>query len=150
MGRPDGTTDAALPPSLVDRLTTLQRQAARGLATALAQDGCTLDQWRVLRALGDGEGHTMGELADGLQVPAPTLTRVTDTLADAALVYRRQAGEDRRRVLLHLSRQGRRRLDGLEALVAAHESSLLASPPWAAAAAELTGLLAPDGHARTR
>ncbi|WP_211332550.1 MarR family winged helix-turn-helix transcriptional regulator [Nocardioides aurantiacus] len=144
------TTATALPPSLVDRLTTLQRHAARGLTAVLAEDGCTLDQWRVLRALGDGEGHTMGGLAQGLQVAAPTLTRVTDTLADAALVYRRQTGEDRRRVLLHLSRQGRRRLDGLEALVAAHEAALLASPPWAAAAAELTGLLAQDGHAGTR
>ena len=39
----------------VELLTLAQRRAARGLAAALAQDGFAVDQWRVLRALGDGE-----------------------------------------------------------------------------------------------
>ncbi|SDR73558.1 DNA-binding transcriptional regulator, MarR family [Nocardioides scoriae] len=143
---PDRTSHAdALPPSLVDRLSALQRRAARGAAEALAADGCTLDQWRLLRALGDGEGHTMGELSEVLALPAATLTRVTDALADAALVYRRQAGEDRRRVRVHLARVGRRRLEVLEAVVAAHEQALLADPRWRADLDELHGLSRPPG-----
>ena len=136
------TAEPALRPSLVDRLTVLQRQAARGLAAVLTEDGCTLDQWRVLRALTDGLGHPMGDLAEGVQVPAATLTRVTDGLADAGLVYRRQPDDDRRRVTVHLSRRGRSRLAGLEALVAAHESALRESPAWETAFTEVLGLLA--------
>ncbi len=129
-------------PSLVDRLTLLQRQAARGLATVLSEDGCTLDQWRVLRALADGHGRPMGDLADAVQIPAATLTRVADGLADAGLVYRRQPDDDRRRVRVHLSRLGRSRLAGLEALVEAHESALRDSVEWEPWRLELLGLLA--------
>lgn len=144
-----GTSSApGLPPSLVDRLSALQRRAARGVAEALAADGCTLDQWRLLRALGDGEGHTMGELSETLALPAATLTRVTDALADAALVYRQQAGEDRRRVRVHLARVGRRRLEVLEAVVAAHEQALLAEPQWRADLDELHGLVRPGSRAQ--
>lgn len=117
-------------PSLVDLLTVVQRQAARGLALALAEDGCTLDQWRVLRGLGDGEGHAMGELSDALLIAPASLTRVVDGLVDAALAYRRQASADRRRISVHLSRQGRARLDRLEAVVRAHERALRSAPEW--------------------
>ena len=118
-------------PSLVETLVLAQRRAVRGLAARLADDGCTLDQWRVLRALDDDEGHAMGELADSLQIAQPTLTRVVDGLVDSAWVYRRPSLEDRRRVAVHLSRQGRVRLARLDAVVQAHEDALLASPDWA-------------------
>jgi DNA-binding MarR family transcriptional regulator len=103
-------------PSLVETLVLAQRRAVRGLAARLADDGCTLDQWRVLRALDDDEGHVMGELADSLQIAQPTLTRVVDGLVDSAWVYRRPSLEDRRRVAVHLSRQGRVRLGRLDAI----------------------------------
>jgi DNA-binding MarR family transcriptional regulator len=119
-------------PSLVEQLTVLQRTAARGLADVLADDGCTVEQWRVLRALGDGGGHLMGELAARLVVPQPSLTRVVDQLSDRSLVYRRQGDRDRRRVEVYLSRQGRARLDRVEALVRGHEETLRADPAWAA------------------
>lgn len=141
-GRAPSLEDSGLRPSLVDRLTVLQRQAARGLAAVLSEDGCTLDQWRVLRALADGQGRPMGDLADAVQIPAATLTRVADGLADAGLVYRRQPDDDRRRVRVHLSRLGRSRLAGLEALVEAHESALRHSEEWEPVRLELLGLLA--------
>jgi DNA-binding MarR family transcriptional regulator len=119
-------------PSLVEQLTVLQRTAARGLADVLADDGCTVDQWRVLRALADGGGHLMGDLAARLVVPQPSLTRIVDQLGDRSLVYRRQGDQDRRRVEVYLSRQGRTRLDRLEALVRAHEDTLRADPEWTA------------------
>lgn len=117
--------------SLVETLVLAQRRAVRGLAARLADDGSTLDQWRVLRALDDGEGHLMGELADSLQIAQPTLTRVVEGLVDSALAYRRPSLEDRRRVAVHLSRQGRARLARLDAIVRAHEDALLSSPDWA-------------------
>jgi DNA-binding MarR family transcriptional regulator len=119
----------------------VQRQASRGLATALAEDGCTLDQWRVLRALGDGDGHLMGELAGSLVIAHPTLTRVVDGLVDSGLVYRRQSTVDRRRVAVHLARQGRVRLARLDALVRAHEDALRSDPEGARLQAQLGRLL---------
>ena len=127
-------------PSLVEILTLAQRRAVRGLAARLADDGCTLDQWRVLRALGDGEGHLMGELADALQIAQPTLTRVVESMVDAAWIYRRPSDEDRRRVAVHLSRQGRVRLSRLDAIVKAHEDALLASPDWDEVQIRISGL----------
>ena len=116
--------------SLVERLTVAQRHAAAGLSRALAEDGCTLDQWRVLSALDDGDGRLMGELASSLLIAQPTLTRVVDALTDTAAVYRRQSDRDGRRVSVHLSRQGRVRLARLSALVRAHEQALAADPAW--------------------
>ena len=127
-------------PSLVETLVLAQRRAVRGLAARLADDGCTLDQWRVLRALDDDEGHVMGELADSLQIAQPTLTRVVDGLVDSAWVYRRPSLEDRRRVAIHLSRQGRVRLGRLYAIVRAHEDALRASPDWADVQSLISGL----------
>jgi DNA-binding MarR family transcriptional regulator len=145
MGSADGTPPLARPaaaaPPLVEVLTVLQRTAARTLAEALAEDGCTVDQWRVLHALADGRGHAMGELAADLVIPQASLTRLVDGLADLGLVYRRQGDGDRRRVELRLSRQGRTRLDRLDAVVTAHEERLRDEPAWA----ELTRVLHPGG-----
>ncbi|QWZ09261.1 MarR family winged helix-turn-helix transcriptional regulator [Nocardioides panacis] len=116
--------------SVVERLTRAQRYAAQGLSRLLAEDGCTLDQWRVLRVLADGEGHLMGEVAAELLLAQPTLTRVVDGLVDRAQVYRRASDADGRKVSVHLSRQGRTRLARLDAIAAAHETALRDDPRW--------------------
>jgi DNA-binding MarR family transcriptional regulator len=135
----DHLVDDAVSP--VELLTLAQRRAARGLAAALAQDGFAVEQWRVLHALGDGEGHVMGELAGALLVAQPTLTRVVDGLADLALVYRQRSSADRRRVSVQLSRQGRVRLERLDAVVDAHQQALRSSPEWTLVQESLRRLL---------
>ena len=123
--------------SLVELLTVAQRRVARQAAAALSEEGFTVDQWRILRALADGDGRSMGELADVLAMPAPTLTRLTEGLVDLGLLYRRQAEEDRRRTAVHLARQGRARLERLDALVEAAEAALRRSPEWGELSAAL-------------
>ncbi|RKT67206.1 MarR family transcriptional regulator [Saccharothrix variisporea] len=108
---------------LVDLLTRAQRALVRDLGTVLEEEGCTVDQWRVLRALA-AEERSMGELAAALEIPHPTLTRVVDALVDSALLYRTQSEEDRRRVSVHVSPLGRTKLNRLESLAAAHERAL--------------------------
>ena len=110
--------------SLVELLTVAQRRVARGVSAVLAEDGATLDGYRVMRCLAAGPGRSMSELGAALSLPAPTLTRLVDGLVDAAEAYRLPDPYDGRRVRVHLSSRGRTHLSRLEALVQAHESAL--------------------------
>jgi DNA-binding MarR family transcriptional regulator len=121
------TSPARVSEDLVELLTVTQRRVARGVGAVLAEDGTTLDGYRLLRSLAGARGRSMGELVAALHLPAPTLTRLVDAAVDAALAYRLPDPEDGRKVVVHLSQPGRMRLSRLEALVAAHESSLAAS-----------------------
>ena len=116
-----------VPVDLVELLTVTQRRVARGVAAVLAEDGATLDGYRLLRSLTGASGRSMGELVAALHLPAPTLTRLVDGAVDAALAYRLPDPDDGRKVVVHLSEPGRARLSRLEALVRAHESALATS-----------------------
>ena len=109
---------------LVDVLTVAQRVLVQDLGERLADEDATVDQWRALRAIGAAQGVSMGELGETLQIPAPSLTRLVDSLVDRASVYRRQSEVDRRRVDVHLSQSGRAALARLEAIARAHERSV--------------------------
>lgn len=111
---------------LVDALTTVQRMLARNLIARFEDENTTLEQWRVMRALANAPGLSMGEIAATIEIPQPTLTRVVDSLVDSALLYRTQSANDRRKVSVHLSTLGRRKLERLDALAEAHERSLRA------------------------
>jgi DNA-binding MarR family transcriptional regulator len=123
-----GGHTAAGPPvrmsdDLVELLTVAQRRLARGVAAVLAEDGATLEGYRLLRSLAGSSGRSMGELVATLHLPAPTLTRLVDGAVDGALAYRLPDPDDGRKVVVHLSEPGRVRLTRLEALVAAHEAA---------------------------
>jgi DNA-binding MarR family transcriptional regulator len=95
-------------------LAEAEQAVNRGLAESLSAEGVTVEQWRILRALSDGYGHSMGDLAAVVLMPHPTLTKAVDRLVESALVYRRQDEADRRRVAVYLADRGRdlvRRLD---------------------------------------
>jgi DNA-binding MarR family transcriptional regulator len=124
-----GSAASSSPPDrvcddLVELLTVTHRRVAGGVAAALAEDGATLDGYRLLRALAGRNGRSMGELVGALHLPAPTLTRLVDAAADAGLAYRLPDPGDGRKVVVHLSDAGRARLARLEALVRAHQSAL--------------------------
>ncbi|MCF7553419.1 MarR family winged helix-turn-helix transcriptional regulator [Pseudonocardia sp. WMMC193] len=93
--------------SLALRLAQVARAVNGCLAEPLAAGGLSLDQYRVLLQLADGEGHAMADVALGALIPAPTLTRVVDRLVNGGLLHRRVDPLDRRRVLLFLSHRGR-------------------------------------------
>ncbi|MFI6585896.1 MarR family winged helix-turn-helix transcriptional regulator [Embleya sp. NPDC050493] len=131
-------------PLLVEMLTLAQRRLTRTLTHTLAEENCTFDQWLVLRALGDGEGRSMGDLAQSLLIPHASLTRLVDALVDNGWIYRRQSGTDRRRITAHLSRRGHDRLTRLNALAEAHESAVRAACASEDPAAILAYLAGPD------
>jgi DNA-binding MarR family transcriptional regulator len=118
-----GEVSAPATPDLVELLTATSRRVGRAVAAALAEDGATLEGYRVLRCLVAGPGRTMGQLVAALHLPGPTATRVVDGLVDAALVYRLPDPDDGRRVVVHPSTVGRARLARWEALVSAQEAA---------------------------
>jgi DNA-binding MarR family transcriptional regulator len=88
-------------------LSHTERRLAQRLAAVLAEEGCSVEQWRVLSIAADGQGHPMTEIAGYALLPAPSLTKLVDRMIADNLVYRRPDPADRRRVLLHLSARGR-------------------------------------------
>ncbi len=108
-------------------LSEAERAVTRGLAGALAAEGVTVEHWRILRALSDGHGHSMSDLAEAVLMPHPTLTKAVDRLVDDALVYRRQDSADRRRVAVHLSDLGRELVARLDRRAAEHHADVAAA-----------------------
>jgi DNA-binding MarR family transcriptional regulator len=94
------------PQDLMPLLTRVERLAARRLQGVLDRHGCSLDAWRVLAQLADGEGHSMTAVAEAAFLPPATLTKLVDHLVDQNLVYRRVDPRDRRRVLAFLTPRG--------------------------------------------
>ncbi|MFJ6988447.1 MULTISPECIES: MarR family winged helix-turn-helix transcriptional regulator [unclassified Streptomyces] len=88
-------------------LTRAERLASRRVESALDEEGCSLETWRVLSLLSDGTGHHMTAIAEAAFLPPPTLTKLVDHLVDQNLVHRRVDPLDRRRILVHLTPRGR-------------------------------------------
>jgi DNA-binding MarR family transcriptional regulator len=72
--------------------------------------GMTLSQRRVLRRLREGP-RSAGEVAAGLGISSPSLTRMLTKLERRGLIVRALDTGDRRRVLVALTSQGRRSLE---------------------------------------
>lgn len=111
---------------LAQALSRAERSLTGRLADALEQQGCSVEQWRILVLLADGDGHPMSEIAEFALVPAPSLTRLVDRMATDGLVHRTVDARDRRRVLVHLTRQGRALHRCATALVEQQGHALLA------------------------
>jgi DNA-binding MarR family transcriptional regulator len=92
---------------LAHLLSHAERRLVGRLTALLAEEGCSMEQWRVLSAVADGAGHPMTEIAEYALMPAPSLTKLVDRMTAESLVYRRADPEDRRRVLLYLAARGR-------------------------------------------
>ncbi|MFI6931707.1 MarR family winged helix-turn-helix transcriptional regulator [Streptomyces sp. NPDC050287] len=92
---------------LAHLLSHAERRLVERLSAVLTQEGCSVEQWRVLSIAADGEGHPMTEIAEYALMPAPSMTKLVDRMVADNLVYRRADPADRRRVLLYLSDRGR-------------------------------------------
>ncbi|WP_246023639.1 MarR family winged helix-turn-helix transcriptional regulator [Nocardia yunnanensis] len=73
---------------------------------ALCARRLTADQWCMLANLSGDVGITMSELAARTQLPPSSATRHADHLAERGYIFRVAAADDRRRILIGLSRRG--------------------------------------------
>ncbi|GAA1636984.1 MarR family transcriptional regulator [Nonomuraea maheshkhaliensis] len=117
-------TTSGLGSSLAYLLSRAERGVNRGLAAVLAGEDVTVEQWRIMRALADGRGESMGELAAAVLMPHPTLTKAVDRLIDRALVYRGPAKGDRRRVAVFVSERGAELLARVDGAVAEQQGEI--------------------------
>ena len=87
-------------------LRELEQALSAGLGVALSEEHTTLDQWRVLAVIARLEHPTMGEIAVATGMPNASLSRIVDSLEDAAHAYRLPEALDRRRVTVRLTDRG--------------------------------------------
>ncbi|WP_371582891.1 MarR family winged helix-turn-helix transcriptional regulator [Streptomyces sp. NBC_01314] len=97
---------ARRPEELLHLLTRAERLSVRRVQSVLDEFDSSVEAWRVLDLLSDGQGHNMTALAEHAFLPAPSLTKLIDQLVDQNLVFRRVDPVDRRRVLAHLTPRG--------------------------------------------
>jgi DNA-binding MarR family transcriptional regulator len=101
---------------LAELFTHTARRLRRGSIVQLAPLGLTYAQARVLRLVAaEGRPLRMADLAAQLDVVPRSVTTMVDALTEAGFVARLADPGDRRSVLVALSDEGRRLLDGLEA-----------------------------------
>ena len=94
------------------------------LSRSIGKDGITSDHWRVLRHLADEAGHTMGEIAERLEMNPPTLTKLIDRMVGKSLVQRAADPEDSRRVLVYVTDAGLGLLPELQSKIDQHHAAL--------------------------
>lgn len=111
-------------PELAQLLSQLERRVSQRLVRCLASADSSLREWRLLSGLADGQGKTMIEIAELSMLPAPTATRLADSMVAANLVYRRGDDTDRRRILVFLGPRGRQKYEHLLPLVSQVEAEL--------------------------
>jgi DNA-binding MarR family transcriptional regulator len=102
--------------------------------------GFTVSEWRLLATLYDGDGLTVGRLAELALLPQPTVSRWVDKLATQGLVARTEGSQDRRRTIVHITAQGRAQAGALVAAARKHQRQVMArlAPEQSA---ELAGML---------
>lgn len=114
------------------QLTNLVRGVHRNVEEFIAQRikavGLSVEQYRILEALTQTDGRSMGSLAAVVFVDSPTLTKIVDRMVSSALVYRAPDANDRRKVLIYRARRGSQifqSLSGIEAELQAELARVL-------------------------
>ena len=108
-------------------LAQANREINRQLDTRLRKEGVPVEQWRILKVLSDGKGHSMGDLAEAVLLNHPTLTKMIDRMVSDALVYRVQDTEDRRKVVMFSSDRGKALTQRLNSLALSQEDHIAES-----------------------
>ena len=94
----------------------LDRELGRRINEAMEPLGITAAQADALAVIGDAEPLSLKELGDLLIAEGGHPSRLVDRLVAAGLVERNPAADDRRRIVLSLSPEGRRLAKRVNAL----------------------------------
>ncbi|WP_019484302.1 MarR family transcriptional regulator [Arthrobacter sp. TB 23] len=114
-----------------DLATTLAfaaRRVSAQIERVVSVEGLTVDQWSVLDfAARSGSPVTMSEIIRAVGLSGPSLTRATDKLVTASLIFREIHPDDRRRVLIQPSTRGLELHGRTQPKVEAAQSEIIAN-----------------------
>jgi len=94
------------------------------LEQVLQQEGLTVEQWRVLAALNERDGCSMGELAELVLMNNPALTKLADRMVANGFIHRVPDTADQRRVLVYNTDRGNAFFERVAGKVTAHNTRL--------------------------
>jgi DNA-binding MarR family transcriptional regulator len=97
---------------IVDRMNGLSRRFKRSLNDTISEHGLTFEEWEVLGALrraGPPFRRSAGELAEMSELSSGAMTNRLDRLESAGLVKRLPDPNDRRGVLVEITKKGQQK-----------------------------------------
>lgn len=103
---------------------TVRAMRAR-LDRSLQDAGLRLGQYQLLRLLWEQDGRTPRELAEGLAVEMPTVTRTVQRLLRDGFVRREAHPDDARSVRIYLTARGRESRERVSRILAAETDRAL-------------------------
>jgi len=119
------THDARI--AAIRRFSRLYTTRIGVLSEGILDSPYSLTEARVIYELGQGEVSTSTEIAQELDLDLGYVSRVVKAFVELGLVSKRRSEDDRRRILLTLSRKGRAAFEQLTSGSQAQISSLLSS-----------------------
>lgn len=114
------------PAGLAEGVAGLVNAVVKGMERQIEPLGLINMEFSILKAFNDKDEWTVTHLADLLPADAPRISRLVSRLVDRGFLRRRRRTDDRRVVLLKLTKQGREVTDELCERVSQHEAALLA------------------------
>lgn len=89
--------------------------------------GLTVTEWRVLGSLVEGDGETVGALAELAVTKQPTLSKVLPRLEAQGYISLQTARADRRQTVVQITPKGARLISGLCERAMEHQRRVLAN-----------------------
>ncbi|MBP6019399.1 MAG: MarR family transcriptional regulator [Burkholderiaceae bacterium] len=89
--------------------------------------GLTVTEWRVLGSLVEGDGETVGALAELAVTKQPTLSKVLPRLEAQGYISLQTARADRRQTVVQITPKGARLISGLCDRAMEHQRRVLAN-----------------------
>ncbi len=105
-------------------LASANRRMHLSLAQSIADEEVNEEHWRILQALSNEQGRSMGELAEVVLLNHPALTKNIDKLVSRGLVQRAADAQDSRKVLVYISDLGLETIARLRKSVDAHHDGI--------------------------
>ena len=118
--------EASPPPELAEWVVQLVNAVVKGVERQITPSGLISMEFAVLKSFMEKNEWTVTQLADVLPADAPRISRLVTKLVERGLLRRRRRTDDRRVVLLRLTKQGTDLTEELCKRVHQHEAKLLA------------------------